>query len=340
MEEMIRLAVEIKYKKTANILEAIILEANVIKRYWPKYNVKERDNRSFVYIVIPKTAYPRPFLARLREVQKFSGPARDIFGPYQSLALIKKALRLIRRIFPFSTCKINSGRPCFDYQLGLCPGACVGKITGDDYQKNIDNLILFLKGEKKKLFKKLKTENPFQIECLKHIQDAALIAREERLTPFGAKRIEGYDVSHLAGRETIGAMVTFKDGQPDEAYYRLFKVRQAPANDDLRALEEIISRRLNHREWPLPDLIVIDGGQPQVDYLFRALRAKKINIPLVGISKFANDRLTFPPRLRKSNRELLETTKETFLKVRNEAHRFALKNSRRQRKLIQKTVKN
>ncbi len=338
LAEMLNLAVRIKYFKTDSVLEAIILEANLIKKYWPKYNVKAKDDRSFVYIVIPKVSYSRPFIVRQRELQKFV-PQASVFGPYQSLSLIKTGLRIIRRIFLYSTClsagrpaEINSGKPCFDYQIGLCPGACVGKISKEDYQKNIDNLILFLKGEKKRLLKKLQKENPEKIKSLKHIQDVALISRDE---PISAKmnKIEGYDISHLTGKETFGSMVVFINGRSDKTQYRLFKIRSAPANDDLRALEEIITRRFKHVEWPYPDLILIDGGKPQIDYISKVLEKINVVIPFVGISKFAGDKMVFPSKIKSSMREFIQTNKGVLLKVREEAHRFAIKASRRHRNL-------
>ncbi len=337
LSEMIDSAYRIKYYKTDNLLEAIILEANLIKKYWPKYNVKEKDDRSFIYIVIPKTSFPRPFIVRKRELQKFLPAGRqvlhaEIFGPYQSSSLIKNSLRIIRKIFPYSTCKVGSGKPCFDYQIGLCPGACVGKISKEDYQKNIENLILFLKGEKKKLLKKLKSENPLAILGLKHIQDVALISRDDALRGQFS-RIEGYDISHLTGKETVGSMVVFTGNVIDKTQYRLFKIKKAPANDDLRALEEVITRRFNHPEWPRPDLILIDGGKPQIDYVSKILKKRNIDIPLVGISKFGGDKLVFTPKIKSSLKGLIEATKGTLLKVREEAHRFALKTSRRQRRL-------
>jgi len=332
LAEMLNLAVKIKHYKTDNLLEAIILEANLIKKYWPKYNVKEKDDRSFIYIVIPKTDYPRPFIVRKRELQKFV-PNAAVFGPYQSLSLIKNALRIIRKIFPYSICRINSGKPCFDYQIGLCPGACAGKISKENYQKNIENLILFLRGEKKKLLKKLKSENPLAILGLKHIQDVALISRDD--VPVGQfSRIEGYDISHLTGKETVGSMVVFTGNVIDKTQYRLFKIKKAPANDDLRALEEVITRRFSHPEWPRPDLILIDGGKPQIDYISKVLKKRNIDIPLVGISKFGGDKLVFAPKIKSSLKELIQTIKGILLKVREEAHRFALKTSRRQRNML------
>ena len=353
LSEMLNVARKIKYFKTDNVLEAIILEANLIKKYWPKYNIKEKDNRSFIYIVIPKTEWPRPFIIRQRELQKFPVcknarmrnfaylPEASIFGPYQSLSLIKTGLRIIRKIFPYSTCRINSGKPCFDYQIGLCPGACIGAISKKNYQKNIDNLILFLRGEKKKLLAKLKKENPEKIPALKHIQDAALIKDEIGNWNLGienyaqhAQRIEGYDVSHLAGKETYGSMVVFINGVPDKNQYRLFKIKEAPANDDLRALEEMITRRLRHAEWRYPDLILIDGGKPQISFISKTLKKQNVNIPLVGISKFGDDKLVFSPKIKSSSKELVQSMKNILLKVREEAHRFAIKASRRQRKKL------
>lgn len=218
---MVSEADTVSFKKTNSILEAVILEANAIKKYLPKYNIKEKDNRSFVYLIVSKGDFPKIFIARGREVEKYASRAY-IFGPYQSYRILKTALNLARKIFPFGIClpaqagKSNQGKPgsetlanvlsdktltlkaakvllpgkpCFDYQIGLCPGICIGVISNKDYQKNIKNLILFFKGEHKRLFKKLKKparhklrsqalaggENPEKIFALKHVQDVALI---------------------------------------------------------------------------------------------------------------------------------------------------------------------
>ncbi|MDD2732285.1 MAG: hypothetical protein PHI53_03780 [Candidatus Pacebacteria bacterium] len=329
IRKMIDSAKGIKFYQTDNLLEAVILEANLIKKYWPRYNIKEKDNRSFIYIIIPKTDYPRPMIVRQRELERFSAKAY-VFGPYQSYFLLNKALRIIRRIFPYSTCVPFSGKPCFNYQIGLCPGLCVGRISKKDYQKNIRNIILLLSGQKKKLFDRLKKENPEAVYSLKHIQDVSLIQREESGSFYNV-RVEGYDISHLTGKETFGAMSVFFNGEPEKDQYRLFKIKEAPQFDDLRALEEVIARRLKHKEWPFPNIILIDGGRPQIDFISKILEKNNLNIPLVGISKFGNDKLVFPKDTKKSVKELIEGLKEVLLKVRNEAHRFGLKASRRKR---------
>lgn len=336
ISEMINLAEKIKYKKTDNLLEAVILEANLIKRYLPKYNVKEKDNRSFIYIVIPKTDYPKLIITRGRELEKFPKNAARIFGPYQSLSLVKNALKIIRQIFPYSACRPLSGQPCFYYQIGLCPGLCIGKITKEEYQKNINNIILLLSGKKKKLISALQKENPEAVKSLKHIQDVSLLVGEKikksaAINKIALNKIEGYDISHLSGKEAYGSMAVFIGGESDSSQYRLFKIKNAPASDDLRALEEVLIRRFKHKEWRFPDLILIDGGKPQVEYAFKILKNININIPIVGISKLRGDKLVFPPKTKKSAKELSENAKSILLKIRDEAHRFANKASHKKR---------
>lgn len=333
INEMLGKAKDVKFYQTDNILEAVIMEANLIKKHWPKYNIREKDNRSFIYFIIPKSEYPKPLIVRERELRKITPKSGHIFGPYQSLSLLRNALKIIRRIFPYSTCKPFSGKPCFDYQIGLCPGLCIGAISKEEYQKNITNLTLLLRGQRKKLLKKLQKENLEQAKAIRHIQDVSLLMKDEDAQAKKI-RIEGYDISHLAGKEAYGALAVFIDGKPDKTQYRLFKINEAPPNDDLKALEEVIRRRMKHREWHLPDLILIDGGKPQIDYIHKFFQEMQITIPLIGISKFRNDALVFPEKTSGQIKYLAENIKKTLLETRNEAHRFGLKASRRKRRIF------
>ncbi|QQG52844.1 MAG: GIY-YIG nuclease family protein [Candidatus Falkowbacteria bacterium] len=321
--EMVAAAADLRWETTDNLLEAIILEATNIKKYWPKYNIVDRDDRSFIYVVIPKKEFARPIIIRGHELKKFPAGTAQVFGPYQSYYLLQNALRLIRRIFPYGTCKPNSGRACFDYQIGLCPGACAEKISAREYKKNIDNIILLLKGEKKRLLVKLKKANPEQAKALQHLQDVSLLTRDEDLNERKISRLEGYDISHHAGKESYGSMVVFENGEPNTSQYRLFKIKDAPGGDDERSLLEVLTRRFKHLEWPLPDLIMIDGGSPQISFLTRELAKLNISVQMVGISKFGGDKLVFSTKTKKEQRELAENIKATLLKLREEAHRFA-----------------
>ena len=176
-------------------------------------------------------------------------------------------------------------------------------------------------------------ENPSKIKSLQHIQDVSLLTRDDDLSLPNLNRIEGYDVSHLNGRETYGSMVVFSGGEADKKEYRLFKIKEAPPGDDERSLSEMLLRRLAHHDWPLPDLIMIDGGKPQIDFLNRILVHHNIHLPLVGISKLGGDKLVFAKGAKPNFKELAKNIKETLLKTREEAHRFVIKAGRRARSL-------
>jgi len=323
IKEMVEIATNLKFEETETLLEAIILEAKYIKKYWPKYNVRDRDDRSFIYLALGKTDFAKPLIIRGRDLGKFNSKELDIFGPYQSFYLLQSALRLIRRIFPYGLCRAGSGKACFDYQIGLCPGACVNKISAKDYRKNIENIKLLLSGNKKLLIKKLIKDNPAQLKAFKQLQDVSLLGKESDLKEAQAFRLEAYDISHHAGKESYGSMVVFENGEANKKEYRLFKIKEAPMADDERALLEVLSRRLKHEEWARPDLILIDGGSPQIGFLTKALKQKNIDLTFVGLSKYAGDKIVFSSDIKKEKRLLIENLKPVLLKAREEAHRFA-----------------
>jgi excinuclease ABC subunit C len=342
--QMVSEAKKIDLKKTANLLEAVILEANLIKKYWPKYNIREKDNRSFIYIVIPKKEWTYPLIIRGQQLSKYPPEKARTFGPFKSYSTAKNLLLLLRKIFPWSTCKPNQGKPCFYYQIGLCPGKCTGAITKKDYQKNINGITYLLRGEKDKVKRILKKTGPDKLKLLDHIDDSILITGENNFWENGSRRknhsphigrIEGYDISHFSGKETVGSMVVWQNEDFDKSQYRLFKIHSARPNDDLAALEEILVRRLKHKEWVYPDLIMVDGGKTQVKIMEKILTQEKINIPVVGISKYESDRLVFG-KMQKSLKNLISISFPQLLKIRNEAHRFA--NSLR-KKLLKKSYK-
>lgn len=345
IKEMVQSAYGLKFEKTKTLLEAIILEANLIKKYWPKYNVMEKDDKSFDYLAITKEKYPKVLMVRGRELQKFGAGKARVFGPYQSFRLLRIALNLVRKIFPFGKCKPNQGKPCFDNQIGLCPGICVGVISQKEYKKNIDNIALFFGGQKKRLLKILKKQNPEKIAALEHINDVALLQETSGAYPRiqigeGVNgRIEGYDMSHLSGREPVGAMVVFEGQEKNSSEYRLFKIRKLQGNrnyNDLEMLKEVLERRFTHREWRYPDIVFVDGGLNQIRIARNVLAENNLFIPVIGLAKtgghsasaYAADKLIIA-NAKKSSRDLLLTSKRLFQAVRNEAHRFVIGFNRR-----------
>ncbi len=337
---------KIDHVPTDTAIEALILESQLIKKYSPFYNIKEKDDKSFLYVVVTKEEFPRVILAYGKELGGL--PARSTFGPFTSASSIREALRIIRRIFPYSIHppeKIGKGkRPCFEYEIGLCPGTCVGGIRRREYLKTIKNIELFFGGKKERILKSLEKEmgeaskkTEFekaaklrkQIFALKHIQDVALISENKiEGKPFDAvqgKRVECYDISNISGTSAVGSMTVWQDGGIKKGEYRLFKIRTVTGSNDVGMMKEVISRRLNNL-WPLPNLILVDGGVSQAAAAREALMEKGLRIPVAGIAKGPErKRNDFIGRLP----EWIK--KEDLIMLRDEAHRFAIGYHRRVR---------
>ena len=365
IEEMTPLVREIDYVEKKTAIEALILEANLIKLHWPKYNVLLKDNKSFMYLVITDEEYPRPLLKRatdlLPEEEKTS---LAIFGPYLSARSLRVALDLVRKVFPWSTClppkppSTNVGRgqgvggakACFDYQIGRCPGVCVGKVDAKTYKQGIRHLMKFFEGKKEEIVKamtkemeKLAKAERFeeaakirnQLFSLEHIQDIALLMRDEpeartvkraegEIDVYG--RIEGYDISHISGTSQVASMVVFQNGAPAKAQYRKFKIKTVEGSNDVGSLQEVLTRRLKHDEWPLPQLFLIDGGKPQVHAVEEIMRQNGVIVPVVGMAKGPERKRTdlICSDLNPSLCQLLEPHIDLFTQVRDESHRFAI----------------
>lgn len=359
IREMTQIAVSLDFETTDTLLEAIVLEANLIKQYWPKYNVLEKDGKSFIYLVITDEAFPRLLFVRGRELGRYavsgkkSASALGVFGPYQSYYLLRKALEIVRKIFPYSNCKPGQLKPCFHNQIGLCPGVCVGAVDSKTYRENIRNIVLFFRGDKKALLKRLEKSNPDAIKALKQVRDTALLADSDVLlrgNQLTDRRIEGYDISHSGGKNSVGAMVVFENGEADQSQYRLFNIRGAvssttynlqpkTSSDDLAMLEEVIERRLRHSEWPLPQIVFVDGGANQVKRVNDVLKRHGHILPVVGLSKAgkhaasaaAEDKLVVA-NVKKTGKELIVASRNLFQQVRNEAHRFSIGAQRKRAK--------
>ena len=325
----------VDHRKTDTAIEALILEAELIKKYLPPFNVREKDDKSFLYMEITREKFPRIMLVRGKET-----PGGKRFGPFTSAGGIREALRILRKIFPYNTHPADKIgrflRPCFDHEIGVCPGTCVGAITRDEYMKTVRRLKMFFEGKKKQVLrdmdremkasaKRLEFEKAAKLKrsvfALNHIQDVALINDAETAasaTKGSVFRIEGYDVSNISGTSSVGSMVVFEDGRPNTNEYRKFRIRTIIGSDDVGMLREALTRRL-HNDWPLPALILIDGGEGQVNAAKRVLDENGLAIPVVGLAKGAE---------RKNNRPVGQIPpgikEELLIKVRDEAHRFAI----------------
>jgi len=359
---------KIGYIETTSEIEALLLESQLIKQSLPKYNVMWKDGKKYFSVAITKEDFPRVLLTHQKQIQG------KYIGPFVDGKAIKRTLRMMRRVFPYYTLRHGSGqtvhkhatRPCQYCHLGLCPGV---KPDKKEYQKNIKNLVAILEGRKPVVLKKLQREMILasknqeyekagklrdQIADLEIIFSHAKILRpEEDRAPLqwknteaylqqilGTKkrisRIEAYDISNTQGAEATGSMPVFIEGKPAKQCYKKFKVHITGKPNDFAMLQEVLTRRLAHKEWRYPDVMVIDGGKGQLSSVLKAFEkytdkdAQKIYV--VAIAKKHNE-LFLPgksePLLLKN---MPQDVSNLILHIRDEAHRFAISYHRKLRK--------
>jgi excinuclease ABC subunit C len=350
--QMMEKAAAIDFIKTDSALEALILEANWIKRSKPYYNTLEKDDRSYNYVIVTKEDFPQVLTMRQKELEMGlnengilvgQAPAsgrfpkiKYMFGPYPFGGQLKAAMKIIRRMFPYrdAKCVPGQGRPCFNRQIGLCPGMCIGMISKEEYSKTIRNIRLFFEGKKKTLLTALKKDmkeaakrQEFEragkmrntIFVLNHINDISLI-KEEPKAEENILRFEAYDIAHISGTSVVGVMVAVENGEAKKSDYRKFRIRVNPGVNDTGALKEVLSRRLNHEEWPQPDVILVDGGVAQVNAVQAVLNERRLAIPVIGVTK--NER--HKPESFIGDAKFVKRHKKEIIIGNSEAHRFAI----------------
>ena len=348
--DMVFRADKIAFQKTDSVLEALILETELIKKHKPRYNTKEKDDKSYNFVIITKEDFPRVLIERGRNLEKnddLGFTIKEKFGPFTNGTQLKEAVKIIRKIFPFrDRCTPNQGKPCFNKQIGLCPGVCDASISKADYKKIIKNIILFFEGKKTKIIKNLEKEmsllaknQQFEkandikrtIFALNHIQDVALIKSEKSL-PLETRtsnlvtnfRVEAYDVAHISGEANVGVMVVLENGEPAKNEYRKFIIKESKQND-IAALKEILERRLTHEEWAFPQTIVVDGGKAQIKIAREVLRTFGQKIPVVSVLKDERHR----PKAVLGDKSISLKHSNDILLANSEAHRFAIQYHRK-----------
>ncbi len=307
--------VDVDWTEVETELDALFLEAELVRRYLPPYNILLRDDKSLTFVRISyKAAHPTVSLTR-----RPLDDGAQYFGPYFSALSVKKALKYLRRIFPYSThLSVLPKRACLQYHLGLCPGLEENKTPLKTYRANLKKLMQYLKGERVRLMQQIEKDMKIaakqqdfeaatmyrnQLFALKSLSKQVVfgdrefmdISKDKGLVQLAdvlslatiPRRIEGYDISHMSGTDNVASMVVFKSGLPDKASYRKFKMR-LPGNDDFAHMSETITRRLsedNRRDWGLPNLFLIDGGKGQLSAAIKARDAASIEIPMIGLAK-------------------------------------------------------
>lgn len=355
--DMVTQSAKIEWQETDSVLESLILEANLIKKYKPKYNTKEKDNKSFNYVCITKDLLPRVLVIRGRGLNKKE--YSKIYGPFPNGQQLRETMKIIRPIFPFiDNDSIKKNNVEFYKQLGLIPSFNVvskkyknssrlpASVSYTDknfytsssrleYKNNIKNLKLFFENKKKSVVINLKKEMSLyasrkefekageikkRIFALGHINDVALLKDEVSVHTINGFRIEAYDIAHMGGKNMVGVMTVLENNEVNKAEYRKFIIRTQDKANDTGALEEVLSRRLRHIEWGLPNLIVVDGSTAQVNVVKRVLDRYQFNIPIVGVVKDERHR----PKALLGDENIIKNYKKQILLANNESHRFAI----------------
>lgn len=375
-EALVEEIVDIDWITVESEIEALFLEAEMIRRYMPKYNILLRDDKAMSYIRIDYDSdYPTVTTTR----RPLDDGAR-YYGPYLSTFQIRQALKILRRIFPFAVSKqAGQKRATLYYHLGLDPGLEEGRTSLEDYRANLRKLIDVIQGKRVQVIRELEREmkraakeQDFefaarlrnQVFALQNLHRQILFSDKENLDLSKdhalndlaellgldkiPRRIEGYDISHMSGTDTVASMVVFTNGVSDKGAYRKFKMR-LPGNDDFAHMREVLTRRLdekNVKQWGMPDLFLIDGGKGQLGSALAILSQKEIKRPAIGLAKQFEEIIIrkdweFVQLNRKKVQELNGTVLENdeFLsvrlphsshivkllqRIRDESHRFAV----------------
>lgn len=315
-EALVAEIVDIDWMEVESELEALFLEAEMIRRYMPRYNILLRDDKSMTYIRIDYDSdYPTVGTTR----RPLDDGAR-YFGPYFSALAVRQALKQLRKIFPFATRKIGGQkRATLHYHIGLDPGLEEGKTSLEDYRTNLRKLIAIIEGKRKTISNELERDmkraaraKDFELAAKLRNQLFSLqglnrqvifsdkefldISKDHALNELVdllglakfPRRIEGYDISHMSGTDVVASMVVFTNGVSDKGEYRKFKTKK-DHNNDFYNMHETIRRRLSDKNvklWGKPSLILIDGGKGQLDAATRARdESGHTQIPFIGLAK-------------------------------------------------------
>ena len=359
---------DISVIRTESEVEALIVEARLIKKYQPFFNVELKMGERYPFVKVTRERFPRILITRHREED-----GGVYFGPFTRVSEIRQLLRLSEKYFPLRNCarEISLGspedRPCVRHALGRCLAPCAGLCSEGAYAERTADLLLLLSGKTADLVERLRKRMDRAAQDLAFEEAARLRDMIRGLWHYTRQRtnlsgqhhldtetwhvlrrlqealalktlpwrIDGFDISHFSGKETYGVAVVFEQGEPNPSLYRRFLVRSLDdAVDDFRSLEEVVSRRYRRvvqGQEPAPQLILIDGGPQQLAFALDALREAGLGeIPMISLAK-RHEEIYLPDRVAPLCLDRHDRALLLLQRVRDEAHRFAVSSHRRGR---------
>ena len=363
--ELVREIRDIDYIEADSEVDALLVEARLIKDVQPKYNKELKDDKSFPYLEI----FIREDFPRVEFTREPSERGTKLYGPFASAGALRGAIQVLQKIFKFRTCslEIDDGdekwrwfRPCLLASIQQCTAPCNLRISKEEYRKDIARLRMFLEGNKKSLLAEMRAEMKLAADQ-REFERAARLRDEIRMLETldrrgelethvqpevfyidprrglaGLKKvlhldeqprtIEGVDIAHLGGGETVASLVQFIDGVPFKPGYKRYKIRGVEGVDDFSSIHEVVARRfkrLSDEGEVFPDILLVDGGRGQLNAALDAFRALEIAPPTV-ISLAKREEEIYVPGLPDPLRLARRSYALRLLQyVRDEAHRFA-----------------
>ncbi len=363
---LLREIYDLDYIEAESEVDALLMEARLIKDIQPRFNRELRDDKTFPYLQI----YIREDFPRVEYTREPRRRGTKLYGPFPNAGSLRGAVQVLQKIFKFRTCSLDIKaddprwrwfRPCLLHSIGQCLAPCNMRVTKEEYRKAIHQLIRFLDGDKESLLEEMQKEMAAaaaarryeeaarlrdQIHLLKTLDERGELETHVQPEVFPVdprkglvglrkvlklkslpRTIEGVDVAHLAGVDTVASLVQFIDGMPFKPGYRRYRIKTVQGVDDYAAIREVVYRRFRRlseeAEEVFPDLLLIDGGKGQLNAAQEAFRVLNVAPPtLVALAK-QEEELYLPGR-----EEPLRLGRDSFALrllqyVRDEAHRFA-----------------
>jgi len=363
--DLVKLIADIDFVPAESEVDALLLEARLVKDIQPRFNVDLKDDKSFPYLQIRmREDFPRVEFTRT--------PRRrgvKLYGPFTSAKSLRNAIQVLQRIFKFRTCTLDIRedderwrwfRPCLLHSIQKCTAPCNFRVTKEDYRRQIRALRMVLEGKKAKLLKEMEAAMQEASAALQFERAARLRDDIESLKDLGRRgdvdkdvqpqvfyieprkgsiglrkvlglertprTIEGVDIAHLGGNETVASLVSFIDGLPFKPGYRRYRIRSVQGVDDFASIREVVTRRfrrLAREEEVFPDILLIDGGKGQLNAALEAFRVLGLEPPcLISLAKREEE------VYRPGDAEPLHLSRHAaalrlLQYVRDEAHRFA-----------------
>jgi excinuclease ABC subunit C len=366
--DLVKLIADIDFLPAESEVDALLLEARLVKDIQPRFNVDLKDDKTFPYLQIRiREDYPRVEFTR--------NPRRrgvKLYGPFTSARSLRNAVQVLQRLFQFRTCSLDIDaedsrwrwfRPCLLHSIRQCTAPCNLRVSKEDYRKQIRKLRMVLEGKKERLIAEFEREmqeasSALQFEKAARLRDDAEALRrlgqrgdvsrdvQPEVFPIDPKKglaglrkvlglekvprtIEGVDIAHLGGQDTVASLVRFLDGLPFKPGYRRYRIRSVEGVDDFASIREVISRRFAPRRKTgdeddvIPDLLLIDGGQGQLSAAREALALLGVEVPcLLSLAKQQEE--IYRPGADEPLRLSRHSAALRLLQyVRDEAHRFA-----------------